>query len=494
MDPNQIPAAVVSVLTPYMLKGEHTLSAGQPSGEPADLEISLHQRSGSDYSVEMRFSPPGSATETRLGANELVEISFEFEELQRYARRGDWKGYGRSLSDSLFEPQAVKMALVQAVARAGNGPLRLRLLFGPTAQNLHTLRWETLRHPLDGTMLAANQNLLFSRYLSGGEKEAHPRLKGQVRALAAAANPQGLEQYDMAPVDVGGELTRARESLQGFQLVTLPSDTMGCTLAGLVRHLQEGFDILYLAAHGNLLKGQAWLWLEGEQGQVQRVSGIELADQVRLLEKPPLLVVLASCQSAGDGEGNALQALGPLLCDAGVAAVIAMQDNISMKSIAAGMPVFFEQLQRDGLVDRALAASRAALVAEGANDAWMPALFMRLKEGSIWRVSGEVAPEAVGTLWRLILAKFEGRPAASGAASDYAAQPDDSDNQDAFTIQLKKSLREDQQFSAALAASLEAAQKSSAGGSTGGIVISVGGNVGGNIVLGNNNVIGSNDS
>jgi hypothetical protein len=53
----------------------------------------------------------------------------------------------------------------------------------------------------------------------------------------------------------------------------LPTDKAGFTLAGLVRHLQEGFDILYIAAHGSLLKGQAWLWLEDEQGQVLRVSG-----------------------------------------------------------------------------------------------------------------------------------------------------------------------------------------------------------------------------
>jgi len=480
---------VISTLTPYLLKGEHTLASGQQAGDYADLEISLHRRAGSDYSVEMRFSPPGSSTETRLGANELVEISIETEELQRYAGRGDWKGYGRELSDAFFEPQVVQMAFRQAVARAGNGLLRVRLLFGPTAQELHALRWENLRHPSDGTLLAANQNLLFSRYLAGGEKEAHPRLKHMVRALAAAANPAGLDSYDLAPVDVVGELSRARESLGGTQVVSLPSEKSGCSLAGLVRHLQEGFDILYLAAHGSLAKGQPWLWLEDEQGKVQRVSGKELSDQVRLLENPPLLVVLASCQSAGNSEGNALQALGPLLCEAGVAAVIAMQDNISMKSIELGMPVFFEQLQRDGLVDRALATCRAALVAAGANDAWIPALFMRLKDGAIWRASSEMAPEAVGKLWRLIVAKFEGRPAAAGAAQEYAAQADDPDNQEAFTIQLKKAMREDAEFSTELAVTLEAARKSAQGSNAGGVVISVGGDVGGNIILGNNNTV-----
>jgi hypothetical protein len=89
LEPTQIPAGVVNTLTPFLIKGEHTLEAGQPAGDYADLEISLHRRSGSDYSVEIRFSPPGSVAEMRLGSNELVEISIEFDELNRYAARGD---------------------------------------------------------------------------------------------------------------------------------------------------------------------------------------------------------------------------------------------------------------------------------------------------------------------------------------------------------------------------------------------------------------------
>jgi hypothetical protein len=65
-----------------------------------------------------------------------------------------------------------------------------------------------------------------------------------------------------------------------------------------------------------------------------------------------------------------------------VPAVIAMQDNISMKSVAV-MPAFFEALQRDGLVDRALAARRAAL-ARMAQRMLTPALLCAW-DGSIWK-------------------------------------------------------------------------------------------------------------
>ena len=169
------------------------------------------------------------------------------------------------------------------------------------------------------------------------------------------------------------------------------------------------------------------MWLEGENGEVERVSGVDLAAQLRLLSNPPLLIVLASCESAGADEGDALQALGPLLCEAGVPAVIAMQGQISMQSIARGMPIFFDHLQRDGLVDRALAAARASLAAYSADDLWMPALFMRLKDGALWQRSEKSAPTHVQKLWRAILTEFEGNPSAEGAVQDLLADPEDPD-------------------------------------------------------------------
>jgi hypothetical protein len=96
--------------------------------------------------------------------------------------------------------------------------------------------------------------------------------------------------------------------------------------------------------------------------------------------------VLASCQSAGSGTGDALAALGPQLAEAGIPAVLAMQGNISMETVANFMPVFFEQLQRDGQIDRALAVARGTV--RQRHDYWMPVLFMRLRSGRIWYIPG----------------------------------------------------------------------------------------------------------
>ena len=485
MEQANIPNAVLNLITPYLEQGSDALNAAPK--EAADLEISLHRRSGQSYSVEMRFTPPGSAAEMRLGSDELVEFELDQDALRSAAAGYDWMGYGRALSRALFSPQAVKMAFGQALARAAGNSLRLRLSFGPSAQELHSIYWETLHNPLDDTLLTANQNILFSRYLaSSGFKEVHRRPKSGVKALVAVANPADLAEYGLAAVDVAGEVGRAESSLRGLPITVLRPEGERCTLSGLVNRLQDGYDIFYLVAHGSLARGQAWLWLENEAGQVQRLAAAELADQVSLLDTPPLLAVLASCESAGKGEGDALQAFGPALGEAGIPAVIAMQGKITMHSVARSMPVFFEKLLQNGQADRALASARAVLASADAPDFWAPALFMRLKDGAIWDLPAQSAPAPVVHLWKSILGKFQSRPAAQGALDDLSADVSDPDNRAAFSIQLKKACREDPQFANLLTALIEENQKASSKGSSAGTNIQVVGNVGGSLVIGNN--------
>lgn len=84
-------------------------------------------------------------------------------------------------------------------------------------------------------------------------------------------------------------------------------------------------------------------------------------------------MVLTSCQGAGD----TYQML------AGVGAMLAMQGSVPMELVATLMPRLLSELRRDGQIDRALAAARAALPASG--DWWMPTLWMAVKDGALWR-------------------------------------------------------------------------------------------------------------
>ncbi|MBD0292537.1 MAG: SIR2 family protein [Jiangellaceae bacterium] len=63
-----------------------------------------------------------------------------------------------------------------------------------------------------------------------------------------------------------------------------------------------------------------------------------------------------------------------------------MQGDISMQTVSRFMPAFFRELQRDGQIDRSVAAARGSI--RDRFDWWAPTLLMRLRSGRIWYVSG----------------------------------------------------------------------------------------------------------
>ncbi len=349
--------------------------------DPVDLELSLRGAAGGGYAVSMRLSQPGSEADARVGPAEDMPVRFDLAALG--AATANPEEYGHLLTASLFANQGVLAGFQQAraAAQSGGSPLRVRLLIAPGAEELHSLYWETLRDPEDpAATLLTGEGVLFSRYLSSGDlTPVRPKPRGELKALAAIANPADLQEYGLEPIRVEEELERARLGLGKIPVTAL---TAGCTLNAILENLRDGCDILYLAAHGIFAKEQPWLMLEGEDGKTRRVSGEELAASIREIEARPRLIALVSCESAGKGTGRALQSLGPRLAEAGVPAVIAMQGSLSMETAARLMLVFFKELQRDGVIDRALSAARGAV--KDRDDFWMPALFMRLKSGRLW--------------------------------------------------------------------------------------------------------------
>jgi hypothetical protein len=360
--------------------------------EYAELEISLHRHDANSYAVDFRYNQPESDADIRLSQGRLSLAEFDFNKLRSLAL--DPAAYGQALAACLFADSTVQTAFGQARASAGslNIPLRLRLLVGPTASELHALRWETLRDPGDNSPLFTGENLLFSRYLSSLDwRPVRLRPAGELSALVVIANPSDLDDYDMAAIDRDAELGRAKTGFGSISVTALPESDKAprATLNNLLSCLRDaGFDILYLVCHGALIKDEPWLWLEDEQGKVVRTAGSELVQGMKDLspQQRPRLVVLASCESAKAGAEDALAGLGPLLAEAGVPAVLAMQGKISQETNGSFMGTFFKELIRDGQIDRSMAVARREVRARP--DYWMPALFMRLKSGRIWYVPG----------------------------------------------------------------------------------------------------------
>jgi hypothetical protein len=358
----------------------------------ADLEIGLHRRDGVTWRVEVRYSQQESDADINVEGALTVDIDpGALKELEL-----DPEAYGRALGQALLGGD-VGDAYRQAIAAAQTQgvTLRVRLFVGPSATTLHGLRWETMLDPRDGSPLLTDENIVFSRYLSSNDwRPVRLRPKSALRALVVVSGPTDLDRFQnrvLAPVAVEDEVQRAQDGLSPLPTRVL-SEHGEVTEERLFNELRDGCDVLYLVCHGYLAGDEPFLLLENEDGTAARIRGGALVDRIRDLTKVPRLVVLASCQSAGLGEarqtddGGVLAALGPRLAEAGIPAVLAMQGDISMDTVARFMPTFFHELQRDGQIDRAMAAARGAV--RDRHDWWAPTLFMRLRSGRIWYVSG----------------------------------------------------------------------------------------------------------
>lgn len=383
------------------------------------LEISLTHFSEDHYHAELRYSQPDANTD-RAPAGGMIRLSpGDFE-----AHAQDETAYGQALSDALFGVEALSEELKAALAAAQTLDrwLRVRLFVQTDALELHRLRWETLRDPAArGRWLLLNERVLFSRMVGGtGLDDVRLRPKADLRALVVVANPAALADPQrpwevddaaarrrLAPIAVAAELERAHQGLRDIPIDVLVSDPdapVRVTPAAIDAKLRaRPYDILYLVCHGALWRDeigvlQPRLYLEQDDGRVQVAAGADLVERLRSLNDRPRLVVLASCQSAGNGadaalgDRGALAALGPQLAAVGIPAVLAMQGNVRMSTIAAFMPTFFDQLAKHGEVDRAAAAARSVVRAQP--DRWMPVLYSRLRHGRIWYVPGFTGAEA----------------------------------------------------------------------------------------------------
>lgn len=364
-----------------------------------ELDIDLERRSapGSTpelFTVKFRIKRPGNEAE-----DGYVEHGRPLDRAALRASENDPAKYGAMLTELLFGTPESSKAF--AYARGAADRLRIRLFLDLAAHDLHDLRWETLRDPdRPASSLLSSRRILFSRYLKSSdwaEVKLRPR---KARALVVIADPADLGKYGLQGVDVAAQLARVRTSLADVEITTIVSDREAsppqrASLARIVEALGGEHDLLYLVCHGRHHKGESSLFLENDSGNTARTPDEALIQALRDLEQRPRLVVLASCEGAGAGvegtsaDGDALVALGPrLLTEAGIPAVLAMQGRVRIRTVETFMPVFFAELTRTGLIDRAVAVARGFI--RDPNEASRPTLFMRLRSGRLWYNEGFV--------------------------------------------------------------------------------------------------------
>ena len=286
-----------------------------------------------------------------------------------------------------------------ALARHQGRGLRFRLHIAATAPfPLHRLHWELLYDPGQRLALARSRQVAFSRYLGvpldpGTVVVARPRL------LVALANPHDLADYAL-PAAEPGELRRAIERALApladrvdYHILEPPT-----TVERIRDHLVEGrFHALHLHAHGVVddERGLASLVLEDASGHAAFVDE-SLFSEVFEGQRDLRLVTLVACHGGAPSHDDPVSGLAPALVRRGIPAVIAMRRQITLTAASRFGEHLYRNLARDARVDVAVGESRQQLyLAEPESPEWsIPLLFMRQREGLLWRPGAASEEEA----------------------------------------------------------------------------------------------------
>jgi hypothetical protein len=148
----------------------------------------------------------------------------------------------------------------------------------------------------------------------------------------------------------------------------------------LLSQLRRGVDIWHFAGHGH----DTGLIFADDRLASARVDAQTLG--MLLAGEGVRLAVLNACQ-AGAGGGARTTVAGALV-RAGLPAVVAMQDDIYDVAAEAFAAAFYDGVSLGLGVDQAVTAGRKAVLAIGGEVAagwWLPALYMRTPDGTIWQ-------------------------------------------------------------------------------------------------------------
>ena len=256
----------------------------------------------------------------------------------------------------------------------------------------------------------------FPRYLDGRMVPGSPILQRPIKMAVAIASPADLDQYGLQPIDIDAELAQLQALTESLEIELLPLP-QPCTLMAIEAALGAGAHILHIVAHGRYSPATAQypessiLYLADEVNKAQPVDADtfaamlsrQLVDSDSRHEEKLRLVFLASCETAKQSPADAFRGFAPQLIAAGVPAVLAMQDRVPVATARQFGRSFYEALLQHGQVDRAANEGRSTLLTADLPGAANPILFMRLRQGQLFGVRGQILGDRADSFWRTLL-------------------------------------------------------------------------------------------
>ncbi|MGQ0570721.1 MAG: CHAT domain-containing protein [Armatimonadota bacterium] len=358
-----------------------------------DLDL-LIQRVEGGFRAQVN-SPAGQAAVTftlPFSDLELEVFLLKVGRTRRATRRIDSpevkaaKAFGESLFSAVFagEARGVLRSSIEEARRQGHG-LRIRLRLNDVPE-LAEIPWEYLYNPTLNRFLGLSKDTPIVRFLDLPERIQPLLVTPPLRVLVMISSP-----LDYPELDVEGEWAKLRQSLSSLEqrglvfVERLPEPR----LSALQKQLRlADYHVFHFIGHGgfdqNAQDGVLVLEDAGKRGRP--VSGQDLG--LLLHDHWSIrMAVLNACEGARTSRTDPFAGTAQSLVQQGLAAVIAMQFEITDEAAIAFAHEFYGAVADGYPVDAAVAEARKAIFAQDNGLEWgTPVLYLRAPDGRIFDV------------------------------------------------------------------------------------------------------------
>ena len=367
----------------------------------------LVERTGDRYRARVLSSPGGEASTdfTLPFSSEQLQI-FVLKAISLGSRRRvrriespdmqEIKTFGRELFEAVFGEElndCLRLSLHEAEKNRAGLRIRLRLDdSGGVGVALSDVPWEFLYDSGGAGFLALSGASPIVRYQDLRQPIERLAVTPPLRLLVMISAPRDAPQLDVEHETA--KLTEALRDPIEKGLVTV--DRMEeATLQQLQRRLRQNeYHAFHFIGHGGYdERGQGGVLLfEDEQGKSDPVS----AEFLRTLfqnHRTLRLAILNACEGARTDPTDPFAGVAQSLVRGGVAAVIAMQFEISDEAAIILSSEFYSALADGYPVDAALAEARTAVYTRASAVEWaIPVLYLRSPDAAIFDVQTPVTP------------------------------------------------------------------------------------------------------
>jgi formylglycine-generating enzyme required for sulfatase activity len=365
-----------------------------------DFELEIGFGLGREYPVSVIRSPAGEARETMLFPFDELALENRLKDLQIALLRSGGKrrrvlspeeqavqDFGKDLFSALVGGEILsRYEVSRREAHQQRKGLRLKLRF--QAPELAALPWEFLYDHRRGEYLCLSKNTPTIRYLELPQPIPRLAVAPPLRILGMISSPDDLPRLGVARERQRIEIAVQDLQKKGFlDLTWLP----GQTWRDLYEAMWGGpWHVFHFIGHGGFdpHTDEGLIALADEQSQKHLLTATQVASL--LADHHDLrLVLLNSCEGARGGKFDIYSSTAAILVRRGIAAVLAMQYEITDRAAIEFSRAFYRALAYGLPIDAAVATARVAVnIAVNNSLEWgTPVLYMRSPDGVLFELA-----------------------------------------------------------------------------------------------------------